>query len=86
MCHLQQEDDMHTLNHKDCTQGLLHMYIKTYSLFRSGLLSTNIQLTLYYILIRSVMTYAFPTWEYAMDAHFLKLQCLQKNTPRYCKP
>jgi hypothetical protein len=31
---------------------------------------------LYNALIRSVMTYACPTWEYATDAHLLKLQPL----------
>jgi hypothetical protein len=29
---------------------------------------------LYKALIKSVMTYACPTWEYAADAHILKLQ------------
>jgi hypothetical protein len=33
---------------------------------------------LYKALIRSVMTYACPTWKYVADAHLLKLQCLQK--------
>jgi hypothetical protein len=30
-------------------------------------------------LIRSVMTYVCPTWEYAEDAHLLKLQRLQNR-------
>jgi hypothetical protein len=34
---------------------------------------------LYKALIRSVMTYACPTWEYAADAHLLKLQSLQNR-------
>jgi hypothetical protein len=55
----------------------LCMYVRTCSLFRSGRLSTNIKLTLYRSLIRSVMTHACPSWEYAADAHLLKLQCLQ---------
>jgi hypothetical protein len=29
--------------------------------------------------MRSGMTYACPTWEYAAEAHFLKLQRLQKS-------
>jgi hypothetical protein len=40
----------------------------TYSLFKSKLLSTNIKLTLHKALIRSVMTYACPAWEFAADA------------------
>jgi hypothetical protein len=33
----------------------------------------------YSLLIRSVMTYACPTWEYAADAHLFKLQRLQNR-------
>jgi hypothetical protein len=36
----------------------LRTYVRTYSLFRSWHLSTNIKLQLYKALIRSVMTYA----------------------------
>jgi hypothetical protein len=39
----------------------LHTYVRTYSLFKSECLSTNIKLALYNALIRSVMTYACPT-------------------------
>jgi hypothetical protein len=28
------------------------------------------------------MTYAYPTWEYAVDTHLLKLQCLQNKVFR----
>jgi hypothetical protein len=45
-------------------------------------LSTNITLTLYKALIRSVITYASPTWEYAADGHPLKLQRLQNRVLR----
>jgi hypothetical protein len=55
----------------------MRTYVRTYSLFKSGCLSTNSKLTLYKALIRSVMTYACPTWEYAADAHLLKFQRLQ---------
>jgi hypothetical protein len=58
-------------------------YIRTYSLIKSGLLSKNIKSTLYEALIMSVMTYVCPTCEYAADAHFLNLQCLQNSIPRY---
>jgi transketolase C-terminal domain/subunit len=72
---------------QDCSQGLAQ-YVRTYSLFRSGRLSTNIKLklTLCKALIRSVMTHACPTREYAAGAHLLKLQRLQNSTPRYWKP
>jgi hypothetical protein len=33
-------------------------------------------------LIRSVMTYACPTWEYMADAHHMKLQRLQNRVRR----
>jgi hypothetical protein len=61
---------------------VLRMYIRTYSLFKSGRLSTNINLTLYKALIRSVMTEACLTWEYGADAHLSKLQRLQNTVLR----
>jgi hypothetical protein len=57
-------------------------YLRTYSLFESRSLSTNIKLTLYEALVRPVMTYVCPTWEYAADAHRLKLQRLQNRVLR----
>jgi hypothetical protein len=53
-------------------------FIKIYSLFKRERLSTNIKLTLHKALIRSVMTYACPAWEFAVGSHLLKLQQLQK--------
>jgi hypothetical protein len=47
------------------------------------MLSTNIELALYKVLIRSFITYACLTWEYAADAHLLKLQRLQNRIFRY---
>jgi hypothetical protein len=52
----------------------LHTYV-----FKSGHLSTNIKLALYKALIRSVMTYACPTWKYEADARLLRLQLLQNR-------
>jgi hypothetical protein len=52
-------------------------FIRVYSLFKSERLSTNIKLTLHKALIRSVMTYASPTWDFAADTHLMKLQRLQ---------
>jgi hypothetical protein len=60
------------------------MYIRTYSLFKNGRLSTNIKLTLYKALIRSVMTYACPAQEYAADAHLLKLYHPQNRVLTSC--
>jgi hypothetical protein len=60
----------------------LRMSVRTYSLFKSEHLSRNIKLTLYKALIRSVMTYACPIWEYAADTHLLKLHCLQNRVFR----
>jgi hypothetical protein len=40
-------------------------FIRLYSLFKSERLNVNIKLTLHKALIRSVMTYACPAWEFA---------------------
>jgi hypothetical protein len=42
----------------------------------------NIKLLIYKALIRPIKVYACPTWEYAADAHLLKLQCLQNRVLR----
>jgi hypothetical protein len=57
----------------------LSIYVRTYSLFKSGCLITDIKLALYKAMIRSAMTYACSTWEHVADAHLLKLQCQQKR-------
>jgi hypothetical protein len=54
-------------------------FIRIYSLFKSERSSASIKLTLHKALIRSVMTYACPTWELATDANLLKLQCMYKK-------
>jgi hypothetical protein len=46
-------------------------FIRIYSLFKSGRLSTNIKLTIHKELIRSIMTYACPAWEFAAENHLL---------------
>jgi hypothetical protein len=66
-------------------------FIRTYSLFKSEWLSANIKLTLHKVLlIRSILTYACPAWEFSADTHLLKLQCLKNKVlhtidkyPRY---
>jgi hypothetical protein len=55
------------------------MFIRIYSLFKSEQLCANIKLILHKALIRSVMTYACPTWEFAAESHLLKLQPLQNK-------
>jgi hypothetical protein len=54
-------------------------FIRVYSLFKYERLSTTIKLTLHKALIRSVMTYVCPAWEFAADTHLIKLQ-RQQNT------
>jgi hypothetical protein len=53
--------------------------IKIYSSFKSERLSANIKLTLHKAIIRFVLTYACPTWDFAADSHLLKLQRLQNR-------
>jgi hypothetical protein len=55
------------------------IFIRIYSVFKSERLSANIKLTLHKALIRSVMTYACPVWEFAAECHLLKLQRLQNK-------
>jgi hypothetical protein len=57
-------------------------FIRTYSLFKSEHLSANIKLTLYKALIRSIMTYASTTWQFAANTYLLKLQHLQNKVLR----
>jgi hypothetical protein len=57
-------------------------FIRLYSLFKSEQLSVNIKLTLHKALIRSVMTYACPTWKFAAETYLLKLQRLQNKVLR----
>jgi hypothetical protein len=71
-CHRGQEDEMETPYRKDCSQGLAYVRKDLFSI-KNGRLNINIELTLCKCLIRSVMTHACPTWEYAADANLLKL-------------
>jgi hypothetical protein len=57
-------------------------FIRLYSPFKSERLTANIKLTLLEALIRSVMTYACPAWEFAAESHLLKLQRLQNRVLR----
>jgi hypothetical protein len=67
-------------------------FIRFYSLFRSERLSTNTEVTLHEVVIRSVMTYSCSAWEFEADTYLLKLQRMQNlvlrttgNFPR-CRP
>jgi hypothetical protein len=60
----------------------LGTYIRTYSILRNKHLSANIKLIVYRALIRSIMTYACPIWEFAADTHLTKLQRLQNTVLR----
>jgi hypothetical protein len=54
-------------------------FIIIYPLFKSEQLNTNIILTLFKALIRSIMTYACLDWEFSADNHLMKLQRLQNK-------
>jgi hypothetical protein len=53
--------------------------IRVHSFVKSGRLSANIKLTLNKALIRPVMTYGCPTWEFAADTHILDLRESKKR-------
>jgi hypothetical protein len=53
--------------------------IRIYSLFKSERLNTNINLTIHKALIRSMMIYACPVWEFVADNNLLKMQHLQNK-------
>jgi hypothetical protein len=60
------------------------IFIRVYYLFKSESLSSNIKVTLHKALLRSVMAYAFPAWEFSADTHLINLQPLQKQgTPHH---
>jgi hypothetical protein len=58
-------------------------FIRLYSLFKSECLSAKIRVTVHKALIRSLMTYIWPTWELAADTYLLKLQHVQT---KFCAP
>jgi hypothetical protein len=66
--------------HIEMTEAkIFRTFIRVYLLFKSERLSANIKLTLHKALIRSIMTYACPAWEFAADNHLLQLQRLQNK-------
>jgi len=64
-------------------------FISIYPLLKSERLSVNTELTLYKALIRSIMTYVCPAWEFAADSYLWKLQRLHAPLEIYqgaCRP
>jgi hypothetical protein len=59
-------------------------FIRLYFLFKSDRLSTGSKLTFHEALIRSIMTYACPAWEFAAYIHtyLMKFQRLQNKVIR----
>jgi hypothetical protein len=57
----------------------LRTFIRIYSLFKSERLKAYIKVIHHKALIRSVMIYACPAWEFAADTYLLKLQRLQNK-------
>jgi hypothetical protein len=60
----------------------LRTFTRIYSLLKSERLSAKSKLTLFKALMRSKMTYAYPSWENAAGSHLLKSQCLQNRVLR----
>jgi hypothetical protein len=61
-------------------------FIRIYSLLKSERerLSTNFKLSLHKTLIRNIMTYACPEWEFAADILVLKLDVLYICVSPWC--
>jgi len=58
------------------------MFISIYHNFKSERIKGQYTIQLYQVLIRSIMTYPCPAWEFAVDSNVLKLQCLQNKVLR----
>jgi hypothetical protein len=61
----------------------LDTHIRTHSVFKSERVSINIKLILYKALTTPMKAYVSPTWEYAVDAHLLKLERLTGGFERH---
>jgi hypothetical protein len=66
----------------DHCQGPMYIFC-IYPILKSECLSVITKLTLYKVLIGSVLTYACPAWEFSAESHLLKLQCLQNSSPHH---
>jgi hypothetical protein len=65
--------------HIEMTEAKAFTLIRIYSLFKCEHLSTNMKLTVYMALIRSIMTYACPASEFLANTYLLKLQHLKNK-------
>jgi hypothetical protein len=73
---------MEITHRKDRSHGIPNIH-RLYSHFQKSVrLNANINLTVLKALIRSVMTYACPAWEFAADIRLLKSQRLQNRLLR----
>jgi hypothetical protein len=55
--------------HRNDEAMAFRTFIRLYSLFKSEHLGANIKLSLHKALIRSLMTYACPAWEFGADIY-----------------
>jgi hypothetical protein len=72
---------MEATHRNDRHQGLTHIS-SIYPILKSEHLSVGAKLIIYKALIRSMLTYACPAWEFAADSYLLKLQRLQNRVLR----
>jgi hypothetical protein len=68
--------------HRERVVKALGTYIRIYSVLKNKHLRANIKLIAYRTLIRSILTYACPTWDFAADTHLTKLQRLKNRILR----
>jgi hypothetical protein len=61
---------------------VLRIFISIYHLPKNESSSDGTKLILYKALIRSILTYACPAWEFAVESYFPKLQRLQNKVLR----
>jgi hypothetical protein len=57
----------------------LGIFLSIYPILKIERLSVGAKLIIYKALIRSMLTYACPAWEFAADSYLLKLQLLQNR-------
>jgi hypothetical protein len=60
----------------------IRTFVRVYCVFSCEQLNTNIKLTHHKALIRSVMTYTFPTCNFTTDTCVLKLHYMQNEVLR----
>jgi hypothetical protein len=58
-------------------------FVRTYSLFRSERLGTNIKLTFHSALVWSAMTYTCPTWKFATESFVETVTPAKQGSPHH---